>query len=97
MDEDVTPEFWMVEGVDPLYFKPFFTVRVVLDSGRVMEFNSAQPEKRLDLEKIDEKLALLKVSPVGAKLDGVGWRRRENLYYLRIYEEDLVNTLGETK
>ena len=97
MDEDATPEFWMMEGIDPPYFKPFFTVRVAFVDGRVAEFDSARPEMRLDLNKIDEKLALLKVSPVGAKIDGVGWRRRENLYYLRIYEEDLVDTLGEMK
>lgn len=80
----------MIDMVDPVRMEKFFAIRVEYVGDKVASFTSAHPEAKLDLKKIDEKLALLKVSPVNAKVDGVGWRRRDNILYLHIYESDLL-------
>lgn len=74
-------------------FEKWFTLRLEFENGVCIKADSASPGLRIPPKVIAEKLALLKVSPVGAKVADVGWRRTEDIFYLRIYESDLP--LGE--
>jgi hypothetical protein len=88
-------EEYLDSGYDMGKGAAWFSVRVVLDGGYVVQYNSADRTIIVPPEVIEQKIALMKVAPVGAKVDGVGWRRTEDLFYLRIYENDLP--LGEWK
>lgn len=78
-------------GIDENTFSRWFTVRMRFHEGKLVEFASAAPHINVPSKAIEQKLALLKVAPVGAKVDGVGWRRTEDIFYLRFYEEDVLN------
>ena len=41
------------------------------------------------VELFEQKLALLKIAPVGTTLDGVGKRKAANIYYVRFYEDEM--------
>jgi hypothetical protein len=76
----------------------WFSVRIRIVQGDVADINMSSPKRAMTpalVDAIQEKLAILKVAPVGVRVDGVGWRRTEDLFYLRIYEYDLP--LGEWK
>ena len=73
-----------------------FTVRMEYSKeGAFLNALSACPEVRVPFQLLEEKVALLRVSPVGADVEHVGWRRAANVFYVRIYESDL--NLGEMK
>lgn len=83
-------EDWaMTSGMDMGRMEKYFTVRMRFEGEVLRELQSAEPAVYVPPDVLEQKLALLKVAPVGAKVDGVGWRRAENLFYLRIYEDDL--------
>jgi hypothetical protein len=66
---------------------------MVFEGDVLQELMSAKPSIYVPPDVLDQKLALLKVAPVGTKVNGVGWRRTETIFYVRIYENDLP--LGE--
>jgi hypothetical protein len=80
-------------GFDMNRGEKWFSVRVEFKENLVHSITSTEPVISVPNKLIEQKLALLKMSPVGAKIDSVGWRRKENVFYLRIYETDLP--LGE--
>ena len=82
-------DWWMVEGRGPTLADRFFTIRMKFEGDECIQFVSVTPEIHVPIELIDQKLALLKAAPVGAKVSSVGWRRTENIFYLHIYENDL--------
>lgn len=91
-----SPDEHLGGGIDPETGSKWFTIRMRFDADGVMrEINSAAPAMYVPPEVLEQKLALLKITPVGVKVNRVGWRRTENIFYLRIYEEDVV--LGEWK
>ena len=86
----------MLAGTDPERWCRYFTVRMLFDDAGVLrEIQSVEPTMRVPKELLEQKVALLKVAPVGMRVDGVGLRKSDNLFYLRIYEDDL--SLGEWK
>lgn len=65
-------------------------VRVFICVDGSQEIHSTQDPKTLvgfD-ELLAEKLALLKVANVGARVDNIGWRRASNIFYIHIYNEE---------
>jgi len=82
-------------GFDMGRGEKWFSVRVEFKEGLIHSITSVEPVISVPNKLIEQKLALLKMSPVGAKIDSVGWLRKENVFYLRIYETDLP--LGEYK
>lgn len=69
----------------------YYTVRVELNEGEVVSAVPIQPEKIHPLNVaglFEQKLALLKIVPVGTALDGVGLRKAESIYYVRFYEHE---------
>lgn len=85
-----TGDPYLQVGNDPLTWGRWFSVRIRLEDGEIVDLTSAVPTIQLPKKLIVEKLSLLKVAPVGAKIDGVGWRRAENIFYLRFYEDEVV-------
>ena len=71
------------------FWGKWFSVRIRLEDGEIVDLTSAVPTVQLPAKLIREKLSLLKVAPVGAKIDEVGWRRAENIFYLRFYEDEV--------
>jgi len=69
----------------------YYTVRVELNEGGIVSAVPIQPEKLHPLNVpglFEQKLALLKIAPVGTTLDGVGMRKAENIYYVRFYQDE---------
>ena len=67
----------------------WFTIRLRFEGDVLREVMSAAPQVYVPNEVLEQKLALLKVAPVGSKVPGLGWHRGKGLFYLRIYENDL--------
>lgn len=86
-----TADPYIQVGNNPARFwGKWFSVRIRLEDGEIVDLTSAVPTVQLPAKLIREKLSLLKVAPVGAKIDGIGWRRAENIFYLRFYEDEVV-------
>ena len=69
----------------------YYTIRVELSEGEIVSAIPIQPEKFHPLNVpglFEQKLALLKIAPVGTALGGVGLRKAENIYYVRFYENE---------
>ncbi len=79
----------MASGYAPERWSKYFTVRMRFEGEVLREIQSAEPAVYIPPDVLEQKLALMKVAPVGAKIDDVGWRRTENIFYLRIFEDDL--------
>lgn len=72
----------------------YYTVRVELNEGEIVSAIPIHPEKAHPLNVpglFEQKLALLKIAPVGTELDGVGTRKTENIYYVRFYENEIID------
>lgn len=88
----------LLSGFDPNTGWHWFSVRIRTVQGDVADINMSSPKRAMTpalITVIEKKLALLKLAPVGAKVDDVGWRRAEDIFYLRVHENDLP--LGEWK
>lgn len=76
----------------------YYTVRVELNEGEVVSAVPIHPEKlrapffgtSMAVELFEQKLALLKIAPVGTELNGVGLRKAANIYYVRFYEDEKI-------
>ena len=69
----------------------YYTVRVELNEGKIVSAIPIHPEALHPLNVpglFEQKLALLKIAPVGAVVDGVGKRKAENIYYVRFYQDE---------
>lgn len=69
----------------------YYTIRVELNEGEIVSAIPIHPEAFHPLNVpglFEQKLALLKIAPVGTELDGVGKRKAENIYYVRFYENE---------
>jgi hypothetical protein len=89
-DHRAKEDWGLTSGVDPdkMYAK-WFTIRLRFEGDVLREVMSAAPHVYVPNEVLEQKLALLKVAPVGSKVPGLGWHRGKGLFYLRIYEDDL--------
>ena len=70
----------------------YYTIRVELNEGEIVSAIPIHPEKLHPLNVpglFEQKLALLKIVPVGTVLDGVGKRKAANIYYVRFYEDEM--------
>ena len=65
------------------------SVRVRTEGGEVVEVTPAIHGVDIPPEIVREKLAILKVAPIRASINKVGWRRTEDIFYLRIYEDEV--------
>ena len=92
-DHRAKEDWGLTSGSDPETWSRWFTIRMVFEGDVLREIMSAEPSVYVPNEVLDQKLALLKVAPIGTKVDGIGWRRTEDIFYVRIYENDLP--LGE--
>ena len=72
---------------------PWYVARVERVNG--VEQVIFHPKLRPIRALAEQKLALLKAAPVGAKIEELGWRRTEDIFYLRIFKHEIKPTLGE--
>lgn len=88
-------DWYLASGYDYSTCGKWFTVRMKFEGEILREIISAEPATPVPWEVLEQKIALLKIAPVGTKIDGVGWHRAVDVFYLRIYENDLP--LGDYK
>lgn len=60
-------------------------VRVYVKDGVIVETIPNRLHITYPDAVLEEKIALLKLTPDGGEVAGVGWRRSENIFYLRFY------------
>ena len=88
-DHRASEDWGLTSGLDPETYAKWFTIRLRFEGDVLREVMSAAPHVYVPNEVLEQKLALLKVAPVGSKVPGLGWHRGKGLFYLRIYEDDL--------
>ena len=93
--EDGSRDWHIASGYDYGIRGAWFTIRMKFEGEILREIISAAPAILVPYEVLEQKIALLKIAPVGTKIDGVGWHRAIGVFYLRIYENDLP--LGDYK
>jgi hypothetical protein len=89
-DPRASGDWFLTDGHDPETWSRWFTIRLRFEGDELKEVASAAPHIRVPNEVLEQKLALLKVAPVGSKVPGLGWHRGKGLFYLRIYEDDVA-------
>lgn len=78
-------------------FVPFASIRLeFMEDGTIQRIINGDkgvaefPPPSATLERvIAEKIALLKLAPVGKKIHTVGRRHSETVYYIRVFQEDM--------
>jgi hypothetical protein len=71
----------------------WISVRVELNlDGSIAEISCGE-DITWDVALLEEKLALLKLVPVGAGVDGIGKRWGRYVYYLRFYKGEYVTNM----
>ena len=88
-DHRASEDWGLASGSDPETQAKWFTIRLRFEGDVLREVMSAAPHVYVPNEVLEQKLALLKIAPVGSKVPGLGWHRGKGIFYLRIYENDL--------
>jgi hypothetical protein len=89
-DHRASEEWGLASGTDPETWSRWFTIRLRFEGDELKEVASAAPHIHVPDKVLEQKLALLKVAPVGSKVPGLGWHRGKGIFYLRIYENDVA-------
>ena len=73
-------------------YRTFWTVRVQLDGHGDVEYLDTPRGVEYEDEVVIEKLALLKMLEVGDTITNVGRRQSNNVYYVRLFEDECMGT-----
>jgi len=83
-------DHFLRSGIDPNTFDPFITVRVQVQNGELYTVQSSNTGVYPKNALILERLAIMKVAPVGTKIKELGWRRTDDVFYLRFFDYELI-------
>ena len=80
----------MNKNLDDLNDSDRLTVRVEIVHTGWYHTISSDVERKVPSALLEQKIALMKAAPVGARIDDVGWRRSETVFYIRIFDHELI-------
>ena len=88
-DDVIKPQ--LEDAIDSRY-RTFWTVRVQLDGHGDVEYLDTPRGIEYEDAVVIEKLALLKMLEVGDTITNVGRRQSNNVYYVRLFEDECMGT-----